>query len=268
MRLILSVFAVVLIAAPAFAAQTPWQELAPGVKARLISADAASAEGTTMIALELDMPPDFKTYWRVPGETGIATTIDWTGSNGITAAEMLWPYPIVETKAGYVDFVYYGPTVLPIRITLAGEGAEIETAILMGICSDICVPATASFSLALDLRTPDRGQGLRINQALALVPREWPGEPQPVGDIWWDAEAGALAIAVSDPAVDPGSLIASPADASVLFGAPQKSPEPGIIFLPLLGKDEVKGLASQVIQVTFKADGEAFEVLRQLVERN
>jgi DsbC/DsbD-like thiol-disulfide interchange protein len=247
------------------AGETPWQDLAPGVKARLISADSEVGDGTTMIALELDMPPNVKTYWRVPGESGIPLEIDWTGSNGITAKEVVWPYPTTETRDGYRDYVYYGPTVLPIRVMMmAGEAASINASVIMGICSDICVPATASFSLTVDPSTPDRGQGLRISQALAYVPKPWDGTDAPIGEVWWDASAHALAIAVAEGQLDPASIIASIDRTDVVFGAPQKSPEPGIVFLPLLGKDGVDGLAGQAVEVIFMTEGKAYQVSRQL----
>ena len=76
---------------PAVAGETPWQELAPGAKARLISSDVLKADGTTMVGLELDMPTTLNTYWRVPGETGIPTQFDFGGSSGVAGHETLWP---------------------------------------------------------------------------------------------------------------------------------------------------------------------------------
>ena len=61
------------------------------------------------------MPQNTKTYWRIPGETGIPTELDFTGSTGIAASTILWPYPTVDHVQGYLDYVYYGPTVLPHR---------------------------------------------------------------------------------------------------------------------------------------------------------
>ena len=65
---------------PAVAAETPWQEVAPGARVRLISSDVLKPGNTTMVALEIDMPVGTNTYWRVPGETGIPTMFDFAGS--------------------------------------------------------------------------------------------------------------------------------------------------------------------------------------------
>ena len=45
------------LAAPASAGETPWQDIAPGVQLRLISAGQVRADGTTLVGLEIDMPP-------------------------------------------------------------------------------------------------------------------------------------------------------------------------------------------------------------------
>lgn len=219
---------------PAAAAETAWQEIAPDTRLRLVSSDVLKADGTTMMALELDLPPDTKTYWRVPGETGIPTEIDTAGSRGVTGHEMFWPYPTIEVSGGLTDFVYRGPTVLPFQLQLDGAQADLALSVIMGVCSDICVPAMASFALPLDFDTPDRGHGLRIAQAIARAPQPW-AETPPLGPVTWNEQKDAISVLVADPRVEPMSLIADASAAGQLFGAPQKSPDGSAVLLPLLG---------------------------------
>lgn len=251
---------------PAFAAATDWQELAPGARIRLIASETRTADGKTLAALELDMPQNTKTYWRVPGETGIPTKLDLAGSTGITGYQFVWPYPAVEELKGYTDFVYHGPLVLPIELMVEGDKQVIHASVLMGVCSDICVPAMAEFTLPLDLTKPDPGQGLRIDQALALAPIPWNGEgDDPIGEVEFDPEGGVLRIPVDRAAVDPESVIVDASATGHLFGAPQKSPEPGLITLPLLGgDDEGAGLEGQSVQVVFMTGNGPYEVTRRV----
>ncbi len=249
---------------PATAAETAWQEVAPGAKARLISSDVLKADGTTMIGLELDMPMATNTYWRVPGETGIPTEFDFTGSSGVASHDVLWPFPLVENKTGYVDFVYRGPTVLPLELKLDGKQADVEVTVLMGICSDICVPARVAFSLPLDFAAPDRAQGLRLAQALALTPMDWDDPRDPISWVGYDGAANALAISVSDPKVDPLSLIADAGDGGQLFGAPQKSPDGELVLLPLLGGESSRGVEGMPVRLTFMTEMGPFTVERRI----
>lgn len=248
---------------PAHAAATAWQELAPEARARLISSDVLKSDGTTTIALEIDMPLSSNTYWRVPGETGIPTELDFTGSAGIAGSQMLWPYPAIETSTGYVDYVYRGPVVLPVELKLEGQQADLRVGVTMGICSDICVPVKAAFELPLSFAAPDRSQGLRITQALAEIPLEWDGAGDPVPAVRYDAQADALAVTIA-PELDPLSVIADAGLTGQLFGAPQKSPEPNLVLVPLLGGDQGRGVEGKPVRLTFMTEMGPFSVERRV----
>jgi len=248
------------LATPAFAAATDWQELAPGARARLISSDSAAPDGSIRVGIEIDMPLELKTYWRIPGETGIPTSFDFSRSAGVGAQQVLWPYPTIEKTADYTDFVYRGATVIPIELATTGAPITVNVDVVMGICSDICIPAQASFSLPVSLAKSDAGQSLRIEQAVA-------NSPLPATD---DAAIGAVALGEDDLAVmlgsadvDPASVIAATADPAVLFGAPQKSPDNGLVILPLLGGNG-QSLVGQLIQITYMTPAGPFWVEREI----
>lgn len=249
---------------PVTAAETPWQEVAPGARVRLISSDVLKPDRTTMVALEIDMPMATNTYWRVPGETGIPTEFDFAGSNGVTGQEVLWPFPLIETKTGYVDFVYRGPTVLPVELKLDGKAADLKVAVVMGVCSDICVPVTASFELPLGFAAPDRAQGLRIAQALALTPMPWDDPRDPIAWVGFDGAADALAVRIDDAKIDPLSLIADTGQSGQLFGAPQKSPDGKLVLLPLLGGESSRDVEGMPVRLTFMTEMGPFSVERRI----
>ena len=256
-----------LAVAPATAGETAWQEVAPDVRLRLVTSDVLQQSGdtlSTMAALEIDMPAGTKTYWRVPGETGIPTRIDLEGSVGIAGHRMHWPYPTIDTSTGYVDFVYAGRTVLPIELTLASAAARLEADVLIGICDEICVPAMVRFSLPLGFAAPDAGNALRIAQAVAASPAAWDDPADPLPSVHYDATAEALVIRFDPNIVDPLSLIADASGRGQLFGAPQKSPDGSLVHLPLLGgaQDAVDG--DIAIQLLFMTKSGAYEVSRRV----
>lgn len=264
MRLPFTIAATFILAAiSVHAAETPWQEVAPGVKLRLISTGQFKANGTALIGLEIDMPASTKTYWRVPGETGLPTEIDIEGSSGVVGHQILWPYPVRDQTEDYLDYVYYGPVVLPIELQLDGSAAQLELAAVLGVCSDICIPVQARFSLPLTDAEVDRPNGLRIRQALANSPIPWQGDPQPVGDAEYLPETQMLAVHVGSD-LDPASLIAATADGQPLFGAPQKSPQPDLVLMPVLEQDEGADLVGRDVQLTFMTGMGAFEVTRTI----
>lgn len=259
MRILIGLFPL-LAASPVLAAATDWQELAPGAKARLISSDAVTPDGKLRVGVEIDLDVGLKTYWRIPGETGIPTTFDFSRSEGIGEASVLWPYPLIEETPDYTDFVYRGPTVIPVELSTGGVPPTINLDVILGICSDICVPAQASFSLPVSLAKADPGQGLRIDQAIASVPLAAPDEAV-VGTATLDGDA--LAVTIHSPDIDLASVIAATADPGVLFGAPQKSPDNGIVILPLLGGDG-QTLVGQPIEITYMTPAGPYRVEREI----
>ena len=239
------------LTSPVLAAATPWQDVAPGARIRLISADVARPDGTTLVGLQIDMPDNFKTYWRSPGESGIPTKFDADGSSGVTGAEIQWPYPMAEISNGFLDYVYHGATVLPVSLRVVGDRAMLAASVLMGVCSEVCVPVQAKFTLPLSFAVPDAAQNIRLTQALALVPLPWPGAATPFGTIGFDSVVNGLRVPFVDPEIDPASIIASTGDPAQVFGAPQKSPDIGAVILPLRGTTKAGGWQDQPVQLTF-----------------
>lgn len=260
MRFLLSLF-LCLSAFPAFAAASDWQELAPGARARLISADEVSAEGSILVGLEIEMLPGLKTYWRVPGETGIPTTFDFSRSGGIGDFRVLWPYPTIDQSTGYLDYVYRGPTVLPIELTATGAPMDLDLNVVMGICSDICVPVQARFALPIRPAKADAGQSIRLRQAVAEVPVA-PGTDTGIGMVML-GDTGLL-VAIEDPGIDPATLIVATGDPAILFGAPQKSPDNGGVIVPVLTGGG-PSLAGQMVEISYMTPEGPFVVDREIM---
>ncbi len=262
MKRFLPIAALVLAACPAaHAAESPWVEVAPDTRMRLISNDIV-VNGKTMAAIELDMPAATKTYWRIPGETGIPAQLDLAGSTNVESGEIVWPYPLRQIEHGFVDFVYKGETLLPVALTVGSGAAEVTANVMLGVCDQICVPVRAELALTINPARPDRRQGLRIQQALADVPAPWAGDAAIIGDVIIDPVSRRLDVAIDTAQVDPQSVIIDNGDPGLLFSMPQKSPEAGLVSFELLGKRAGEGLQGQPVRLTFLTANGAFEVSR------
>lgn len=262
MRHIILAATIALFSMSAFAGETAWQEVSPGVTLRLISTGQVKPDGTTWLGLEINMPQSTKTYWRVPGETGLPTQLDFGASGDVVEHEIVWPYPTLDKTADYIDYVYFGPVVLPIKATLAPGADQVDVSAVLGLCSDICVPAQASFTLPLSDDEPDRANGLRIRQAIAMAPMPWKSDPQPVAEVEYDADAQFLKVHLDGQDIDPASIIAATESGEPLFGTPQKSPEPDLVLIPVLGRSDTIDLKNREVQLTFMTGMGAFEVTR------
>lgn len=253
-----------LLVSASLAGETEWQEVVPGVKLRLVSAGEVRPDGSTLLGLEIEMPDNTKTYWRVPGETGFPAELDFSGSSGVKSAEIVWPHPKLDVSSGYVDFAYFGNTLLPIAVSADDPAGIVTVSALLGICSDICLPAQASFSLPLADAEPDRPNGLRIKQALAEAPIAWTEGEEPVGAVEYLPDRQALAVWLDDETVDVSTLIVATETGTPLFGVPQKSPQDGLVLLPILSKTENSDPRGADVQVSFMTGMGAFALSRTI----
>lgn len=106
-----------------------------------------TADGTRMMGLRLSVAEEWKTYWRAPGDSGVPPLFDWSGSDNLRSAQILWPRPEVFDSFGMRALGYSGEVVLPVEImpedpdqpvTLSGQ-AEL------GMCREICVSVRTDF---------------------------------------------------------------------------------------------------------------------------
>lgn len=126
--------------------------------------------GTHMAAIRLTLSQGWKTYWRSPGDAGIPPTFDWAGSENIRALRLHWPTPQVFHFNGMQTIGYARELVLPVEVwpERAGQPIRLETELDLGVCRDICVPAT--LSLSSDLRMADKPDNPAIRAALKARP--------------------------------------------------------------------------------------------------
>lgn len=254
-------FAAMAHASPA--GETPWVEVMPEVNLRLISTDTMTLDGTTWVGLEIDMPDTYKTYWRVPGESGIPPTLAFSTSGSPIAHEIAWPFPRRETEDGYLDHAYYGHTVLPVELEVESAPLAIEANATLGICSDVCVPVSVQFSHLVSFAAPDRGNMLRMQQARAEVPLAVEAGG-PFGDAHLLPEERMLVVELSDPAFDPETTLADIAGRSLLFGHPTLNASGDQLHFPLLGRPDLAGLHGAPLHLSFMAEDGPHEVVRTL----
>jgi len=123
--------------------------------------------------------------------------------------------------------------------------------VTLGVCSDICVPARAQFSLPLSFAKPDAAQSIRLTQALADVPATWSKTTPPFASAAPGSDDRSLVLKHPDPALSADSLIAEGPDPAIPLGAPQKSPDGALWTLHLEG-GTAEGLVGHSILLTFE----------------
>lgn len=125
--------------------------------------------GNQMVAFHLTLVDGWKTYWRAPGDSGIPPSFDWAGSTNVAAVRFHWPRPDVMTVGGLQTIGYSHELVLPVEIIPKDRSrpVTVNAAVDLGVCSDICIPA--SFEVTADLPRPGASDEV-IHRALRQRP--------------------------------------------------------------------------------------------------
>ena len=178
MRLLLlsSLFAAVIaVGAPAAAVEGPW---AQGTKAsaRLIAAGMGD-DGRLNAGIEITMPLGWHTYWRTPGDAGVAPAIDFSASENAGSVDVAFPLPTRLDDGFSVTNVYMDRVLLPVSVVVGDSTKPVDLAVTLdlGVCQEICIPDQVSARLTVPVGESDPAAGAILAEAAALVPS--PPEP-------------------------------------------------------------------------------------------
>lgn len=152
-RLFFSILFLLFFTGPAQAHSSGWVK-ASHLKAELVS-DHQDLRPGQRFKLALHFIPDehWHTYWQNPGDSGLATSIDWTLPDGVEAGAIQWPAPMAISVPPLVNYGFEGPTILvselSIPVDFKGSQLQIKAKVDWLVCKEICIPADASFELNL-----------------------------------------------------------------------------------------------------------------------
>lgn len=156
---------------PADAIITEWQVIEGGA-VRLVVAGKAP-DSSYEAGLEIALDPEWHTYWRYPGETGIPPELSFEGSANLAHGSLSFPAPERYDDGFSQSIVYTDSVLLPLRLTpeAADRPLKLEANAFFGVCNKICVPAEARFTLDLAADPqPDRIAARLISTARAALP--------------------------------------------------------------------------------------------------
>lgn len=100
-------------------------------------------DGLYLAAVRVDLKPGWKTYWRTPGDSGIAPIFDWSASHNLAQIGYIWPSPQIIDYAGTRTIGYQDQLVLPVLMRPEDPALPVTARLSLdyGVCDDICVPA-------------------------------------------------------------------------------------------------------------------------------
>lgn len=138
-------------------ANSTWHEnQSKGAQTRLIASYYEIDGETKLIAgLHFKMAKGWKIYGNGSDGIGLPPSLDFSTSTNYSKHQIFWPEAINhEEKIGKSSIkysTYEDEVILPITIDLKEKGKPVELSLSLnyGLCKDICVPASETFSLKI-----------------------------------------------------------------------------------------------------------------------
>jgi len=127
------------------------------VEVELVADRAAVVPGEAMrIGLRIRHDPQWHTYWRNPGDSGLPTQVELRLPPGFEAGSIRWPAPQRLFIPPLANYGYEGEIVLPMALqppaSIDGERVTIAAHASWLMCRDVCIPGDADVSLTLPVQ--------------------------------------------------------------------------------------------------------------------
>lgn len=175
-------------------AQATAQSVLPGSAAKLSSVVTTSEVRAELLAhapqgvaagqplwlgLQITHQPEWHTYWKNPGESGLPTVLEWTLPAGVTAGEIAWPTPKKIPIGNLANYGYEGTVLLPVPLTVAPGFKDEQLSVRLKaswlVCRRECIPQEGEFVLNVPARSSYAAQGAAFEAARKASPQALKG---------------------------------------------------------------------------------------------
>ena len=144
-------------------------------RARLLGGHLARSEPTPALlaGLEITLDDGWKTYWRHPGASGVPPRFDWSKSDNLAGAVVLFPAPQRFSEADGETIGYKKRVVFPIELTPKDPTRPITLHLDLeyGACREVCIPVQATLTLKIPVEVSTKAGDDALTRALDRVPR-------------------------------------------------------------------------------------------------
>jgi len=153
------------------------------VRAELLAfaPDGVAAGKPVWVGLQLAHQPEWHTYWKNAGDSGLPTRLEWNLPAGVTAGDIAWPAPQKINIGSLSNYGFEGTVLLPVPLTISqafaagaagapGTALEVKLAASWLVCKQECVPQEGNFVLHIPLRGSSALHAAAFDKARAAQP--------------------------------------------------------------------------------------------------
>jgi thiol:disulfide interchange protein DsbD len=140
--------------------------------------EGASLGKPVWLGLQITHAPDWHTYWKNSGDSGLPTELQWTLPPGVSAGPIAWPTPRKFPLGTLANYGFDGTVLLPVPITVdpSFTGKEIEVKLYAAwlVCRKECIPEEGNFTLRLPVQGSTALNGRAFEATFAAAPADQP----------------------------------------------------------------------------------------------
>ncbi|WP_226422042.1 protein-disulfide reductase DsbD family protein [Vibrio sp. E14] len=171
------------------------------VETRFVISGQVDAESKTVAGfLEVRLAGDWKTYWRSPGEGGIAPSMTWDGSKNLSDIVWHWPHPKRFELLGIETLGYKGNVIFPMTLHVNDLDSPVvlDANLTLSSCTTVCVLTDYPFEISFipsELKLSESAMHTYA-QGMSLVPK-----PSPLiknVNAIWDEQNSKLQVTVEN----------------------------------------------------------------------
>jgi len=149
------------------------------VEAELVAAKSAAQPGKpALVGLRLRMEPQWHTYWKNPGDSGLPTKIQWVLPEGWRAGEIQWPYPSPLPVGPLMNYGYEDEVVLLVELTPPASAAPgafpVKARVEWLVCKDICIPEKGELDMTLAVSGAEPASNPRAQASIERAQNQLP----------------------------------------------------------------------------------------------
>jgi thiol:disulfide interchange protein DsbD len=127
------------------------------------------------LGLQIEHAPDWHTYWKNSGDSGMPTELHWTLPPGVTAGEISWPAPRKFPLGDLANYGYSGTVLLPVPLvvepTFQGSTLDVQLHATWLVCRKECIPEEGQFKLQLPVAQATAAHQAAFDSAWLAAPR-------------------------------------------------------------------------------------------------
>ena len=156
------------------------------VRAELLAhaPDGVTPGTPVWVGLQLVHKPEWHTYWKNSGDSGLPTLLEWQLPTGVTAGEIAWPAPHKILIGNLANYGYEGTVLLPVPLTigpdfkpsLLSSDLEVKLKASWLVCRKECIPEEGEFVLKIPVKSTTALDGAAFDASFAAQPKALIGQ--------------------------------------------------------------------------------------------